>query len=105
MKKTLPMSLGVVVVVLLVWILTKVANDTTVNENPGSSFWLEGRRVVQCSESEITLADKRGSQTHLIKDESWPDCSVFRKDAVMDFFLARGEKTHLLKVQQAAWWR
>jgi hypothetical protein len=98
------MTLAVVAVVLLFWNLTKIANNTRVPDSQGRSFWLEGQRVVQCSPDEITLVDKRGSQTHLLKDESWPDCFTFEKDAAIDFFLSRGEKTRFLKMQKSAWW-
>ena len=105
MKKTLPITLAVVVVVLLVWNLTKIANNTRVSDNPGSSFWLESQLVVQCSPDEITLADKRGLQTHLVKDDNWPDCSVFQKDEAVDFYLSRGEKTKFLSYEKTVWWR
>ena len=104
MKKTLPITLAVVVVVLLVWNLTKIANNTRVSDNPGSSFWLESQLVVQCSPDEITLADKRCLQTHLVKDDNWPDCSVFQKGVAVDLQLSRGEKTRFVKMQNTAWW-
>jgi hypothetical protein len=94
-----------VAVVLLVWTLTKVANNTKVSENPGRAFWLENVHVVQCSPDEITLIDKRGTETHLMKDESWPDCSTLQKDQAIDLQLSRGDKTRFVKVQPTAWWR
>jgi len=82
------------VAVLMVIVLTKIANNTKSTENPGAAFWLEQQKVVECTTDEITLEDKHGSQTQLEKDESWPYCSLFQKDEVLDFQLSRGEKTH-----------
>jgi hypothetical protein len=105
MKGTLPQAMAVVVVVLLVIFLTKMANNTRITDNQGATFWLEKQKVVECTADEITLEDKRGSQTHLVKDDSWPFCTVFKKDEVLNFQLSRGEKTHFLKKQPADWWR
>ena len=105
MKRPFPFGMGVVAIVLLVWTLTKIANNTTVNENPGRSFWLEKVHVVQCSADEITLIDKRGTQTHLVKDQSWPDCSTFQRDQAVDLQLSRGDRTRFLKMQPTDWWR
>ena len=105
MSNALPKALAVVVVVLLIIFLTKVVNNTQVAENPGTSFWLERQKVVACSPDEITLEDKRGMQTQLMKDQSWPLCSIFQADQVLDFQLSRGEKTHFLKLQPSSWWR
>ena len=106
MKGFVPKSLAIVVLVLLVWTLTKIANNTRINDNTGATFWLERQKVVECTLDDIILVDKHGSETHLDKDEdSWPDCSIFEKDQVMDFQLSRGAKTHYLKRQASAWWR
>jgi hypothetical protein len=104
-NKQFPLTMGVVTVVLLVWTLTKVANNTKVSDNPGRAFWLENVHVVQCSADEITLIDKRGTETHLMKDESWPDCTVFHKEQAIDLQLSRGDKTRFVKKQPTAWWR
>jgi hypothetical protein len=61
--------------------------------------------VVQCSATEITLVDSHLKATHLDKDSSWPECSVFQKDDVLDFYMSRGEKTRLLSYERTAWWR
>lgn len=105
MKGTLPKGLAVVVVVLLVMVLTKIANSIKPSENRGSTFWLERRKVVECTLDEITLEDRRGSQTQLQKDDSWPLCTIFQKDEELDFQLSRGEKTHFVRSQLSGWWR
>ena len=53
----------------------------------------------------ITLVDEHHVATHLDKDQTWPDCSVFQKDEVLDFHLARSEKTLFLSYEKTAWWR
>jgi hypothetical protein len=60
---------------------------------------------VQCTATEITLVDNHQTETHLDKDTSWPSCSTFHKDDVLDFYLSRGEKTHFLKMEPTEWWR
>jgi hypothetical protein len=104
MKRPIPMVLGIVAVVLVVWIMTKIANESHFGQDQDRSFWLEGQRVLQCTPTEITLVDKRFAQTHLTKDESWPDCSVFQTSDPLDLFLSRGEKTHFIRSQRSAWW-
>lgn len=86
-------------------LLTKIANQVPPEPPPGTTFALKAQQVIQCSADEITLVDVHQKSTHLIKDESWPDCSSFQKDVVMDFYLSRGDKTKFLSVEQTAWWR
>lgn len=106
MKYTLPKMLAAVVVVLLVWTLTKISNANSQKEaEPVASFWLERQQVQTCSDKEILLIDQKGAQAHLVKGEGWPDCSAFPPGAVLDFQLTRGERTKLLKWQKTAWWR
>ena len=105
MSATLPKALAGIVVVLVIILLTKIANNSHAIDNAGATFWLEKQKVVACSPDEITFEDRRGSQTQLTKDNSWPACSEFQKDQVMDFQLSRGERTHFLKKQPSDWWR
>lgn len=86
-------------------LLTKIANQVPAGPPPGTAFALKAQQVVQCSATEITLVDVHQKSTHLMKDESWPDCSSFQKDMVMDFYLSRGDKTKFLSMEQTAWWR
>ena len=86
-------------------LLTKIANQVPPEPPPGTAFSLKAQQVVQCSADEITLVDQHHKATHLIKDESWPDCSAFQKDTVLDFYLSRGDKTKFLTTEQTAWWR
>jgi hypothetical protein len=51
------------------------------------------------------MVDPHDTATHLEKDSSWPDCSVFQKNDVLDFYLSRGEKTKFLSYEKSAWWR
>jgi hypothetical protein len=96
----------VAVVILLILLLTKIANQTPPEPPPGYAFWLYAQHVVECSPTEITLVDNHETETHLVKDEdSWPPCSKFNKDDVLDFYLSRGEKTHYLRVEPTVWWR
>jgi hypothetical protein len=90
---------------VFILLLTKIANQVPSAPPPGTAFSLKAQRVVQCSDMEITLVDNHQKSTHLEKDDSWPDCSAFKKDQVMDFFLSRGEKTKFLSIEQTAWWR
>jgi len=71
----------------------------------GDGISLKVQHVVQCSPEEITLVDIHQTSTHLEKDTSWPDCSVFQKDDVLDFYLSRGEKTRFLSYEKSEWWR
>jgi hypothetical protein len=86
-------------------LLTKIANEVPPEPPPGTAFSLKAQQVIQCSADEITLVDQHQKSTHLLKDDSWPDCSAFHKDLVLDFFLSRGEKTKFLSTEQTAWWR
>ena len=71
----------------------------------GTAFSLKAQQVVECTPEEITLVDNHQTQTHLEKDTSWPDCSIFHKDEVLDFYLSRGEKTRFLSDEKTTWWR
>jgi hypothetical protein len=90
---------------IFILLLTKVANQVPPEPPPGTSFSLKAQRVIQCSPTEITMVDPRQVSTHLYKDESWPDCSTYDRDMVLDFFLSRGEKTRFLSSERTAWWR
>jgi hypothetical protein len=92
-------------VFLTVLVLTKIANRQGPDPMPGMDFWLKGQRVVQCSADEITLVDQREQATHLDKDKTWPDCSVFQKDQYLDFHLTRSDKTQFISSEPTAWWR
>jgi len=89
----------------LILLLTKIANQIPPDPPPGTAFSLKAQHVVQCSQDEITLVDGHQTATHLVKDESWPECSVFQKDDVLDFYLSRGAKTHFLSFEKTVWWR
>ncbi|HEY2857890.1 MAG TPA: hypothetical protein VGJ21_05700 [Terracidiphilus sp.] len=95
----------VAAVFVFILLLTKIANQVPPPAQPGTTFWLKAQQVVQCSDSEITLVDAHQHPTHLQKDESWPDCAAFQKDMVLDFNLARGDKTKFLSIEQTTWWR
>jgi hypothetical protein len=86
-------------------LLTKIANEVPPEPPPGTAFSLKAQQVIQCSADEITLVDQHQKATHLLKDDSWPDCSAFHKDVVLDFYLSRGDKTKFLTTEQTAWWR
>jgi hypothetical protein len=90
---------------LAILVLTKIANEVPPEAPAGTTFSLKAQRVIQCSPNEITLIDKHNTATPLTKDSSWPDCSVFHKDDVLDFYLSRGEQTHFLSIEKTAWWR
>jgi hypothetical protein len=90
---------------LLILVLTKIANQTPREQPAGIVFSLKAQKVLQCTPAEITLADNHSTQTHLVKDGSWPECSTFNSGEVLDFYLARGEKTHFLRTEATAWWR
>jgi hypothetical protein len=96
---------AIAAVFLLILVLTKIANQAPREEPQGIVFSLKAQRVVGCSPEEITLVDLHQAQTHLEKDASWPDCSTYKKDDVLDFYLSRGEKTHFLRQEATAWWR
>jgi hypothetical protein len=86
-------------------LLTKIANQVPPEPPSGTAFSLKAQQVIQCSPDEITLVDIHQKATHLEKDASWPDCSVFQKDDVLDFYLSRGEKTRFLSFERTVWWR
>ena len=92
-------------VFLIMLVLTKIANRQGPDPLPGMDFWLKAQRVVQCSPDEITLVDQHQQPTHLDKDRTWPDCSAFQKDEVLDFHLARSDRTRFLSVERTVWWR
>jgi hypothetical protein len=92
-------------VFVFILLLTKIANQIPPEPLSGTAFSLKAQQVVQCSADEITLVDPHQKATHLEKDASWPDCSVFQKDDVLDFYLSRGEKTKFLSYEKSAWWR
>ena len=86
-------------------LLTKIANQVPPEPPSGTAFALKAQQVVQCSPDEITMVDNHQKSTHLEKDPSWPDCSVFQKDDILDFYLSRGEKTRFLSYERTVWWR
>lgn len=86
-------------------LLTKIANQLPTAPAPGTAFSLKAQQVVECSADEITLVDLHKNATHLLKDNSWPDCSVFQSNQVVDFYLSRGERTKYLSSETTAWWR
>ena len=89
----------------LILLLTKIANQVPPEPPSGTAFSLKAQQIVQCSAEEITLVDNHQKATHLEKDDSWPACSVFEKDDVLDFYLSRGEKTRFLSAEKSVWWR
>jgi hypothetical protein len=105
MKKPLPIVLFVLVVFLFFLNLTKIANLAPREPPSGTAFSLKVQHVVQCSPDEITLVDSHQTATHLEKDATWPNCSTFQKDDVLDFYLSRGEKTKFLGQERTAGWR
>ena len=90
---------------VFILLLTKIANQVPPAAPSGTAFSLKAQQVIQCSPDEITLVDTHQKSTHLEKDASWPDCSTFQKDQVLDLFLSRGEKTRFLGLEQTVWWR
>ncbi len=101
MKKIVIFAAAFVVILFL----TKIANEIPPPPPPGYAFWLYAQQVVECSPAEITLVDNHETETHLEKDDSWPQCSSFEKDDVLDFYLSRGAKTHFIRDEKTAWWR
>ena len=95
----------VAAVFVFILLLQKIANQIPPESPTGMSFALKAQQVVQCSPDEITLVDNHLKATHLEKDATWPDCSTFQKDEVMDFYLSRGDKTRFLSIERTAWWR
>lgn len=96
-------TIAAVFVVIL--FLTKIANLIPPDPMPGAAFSLKAQKVVQCSTNEITLLDVHEVQTHLDKDQSWPDCADFTAGQILDFYLSRGDKTHFMSVEVSPWWR
>lgn len=92
-------------VFVFILLLTKIANQMPPEPPSGTAFSLKAQQVVECTPEEITLVDNHQSQTHLEKDTSWPDCAIFHKDEVLDFYLSRGEKTRFLSDEKTTWWR
>jgi hypothetical protein len=95
----------VVAAFLLILLLTKIANQLPPEPPLGTAFSLKAQQVVQCSPEEITFFDTHQKATHLDKDDSWPECSVFQKNDVLDFYLSRGGKTKLLSYEKTVWCR
>ena len=95
----------VTALVVLILLLTKIANQIPPDPPPGTSFSLKAQKVVECTPTEITLLDNHQVQTHLEKDSSWPPCATFHKDDVLDFYLSRGAKTHFESDEKTSWWR
>jgi hypothetical protein len=95
----------IIAVFAFILLLTRIANQVPPTPPSGTTFSLKGVRVVQCSETEITLVDHHQDPTNLEKDESWPNCSKFPPDQYQDFYLSRGEKTKYLSSEPSAWWR
>jgi hypothetical protein len=94
-----------VAVFAFILLLTKIANQVPPAPPPGTAFSLKAQRVIQCSPTEITLVDHHNDRTHLEKDGSWPDCSTYRPNDYLDFYLSRGDKTKFLSSEPSAWWR
>jgi hypothetical protein len=92
-------------VFVFILLLTKIANQMPPEPPSGTAFSLKAQQVVECTPEEITLVDNHQTQTHLEKDTSWPDCAIFHKDEVLDFYLSRGEKTRFLSDEKTTWWR
>jgi len=95
----------VAAVFVFILLLTKIANNVPPEPPPGYAFWLYAQQVVDCTPAKITLVDLHQTQTQLDKDASWPDCSTFHKNDVLDFHLSRGEKTHFIGDEETVWWR
>jgi hypothetical protein len=92
-------------VFVFILLLTKIANQVPPESPVGVTFSLKAQKVVQCSPTEITLVDNHMKATHLVHDESWPDCSVYHQDDVLDFYLSRSDRTHFLHVEKSPLWR
>jgi hypothetical protein len=91
--------------VVLILLLTKIANEIPPEAPLGTTFVLRAQKVIECTPTEITLLGMHDVQTHLDKDDSWPACSIFSKDEVQDFYLSRGAKTHFQSKEPTSWWR
>jgi hypothetical protein len=95
---------AIAAVLVLVLLLTKIANQTPPESPSGYTFWMYAQHV-ECTPGDIALVDVHQTETHLEKDPSWPVCSTFQKDDVLDFHLTRGEKTKFLSDEKTAWRR
>jgi hypothetical protein len=91
--------------IVLILLLTKIANQVPPDPPPGTTFLLRAQKVIECTPTEITLLDLHHVQTHLEKDDSWPACSTLNTDEVLDFYLSRGERTHFQSKELTSWWR
>jgi hypothetical protein len=92
-------------VFVFILFLTKIANQMPPDPPPGMAFSLKAQQVVQCTPDQITLVDNHQVETHLNKDNSWPDCSDFRGGEVIDLYLSRGDQTHFISYEDSPWWR
>ncbi len=104
--KKIVIAAAAAAVFVFILLLTKIANDIPPEPPAGIAFWMYAQHVVECTPAEITLVDTHQTQTSLEKDfDSWPDCSRFHKEDVLDFHLARGAKTRYLSSEKTEWWR
>jgi hypothetical protein len=94
-----------IAVCAFILLLTKIANQMPPEPPPGTAFSLKVQQVIECTADDITLVDNHQRATHLEKDDSWPDCSTFKNDDVLDFYLSRGAKTRFLSYEKSVWWR
>jgi hypothetical protein len=92
-------------VFVFILLLTKIANQVPPPPLPGTAFSLKAQQVVECTPHDITFVDNHQTETHLEKDDSWPDCSTFQKGQALDFYLSRGATTRFLSDEPTAWWR
>ncbi len=101
MKRILSIS----AVMLFILVLSKLASNVSPPPPPGTVFALKAQRVIACSTSEVVLLDEHNNSVRLDIDNSWPDCSSFQKNQLLDFYLSRGDRTHFISDEQTAWWR
>ena len=80
---------------VFVLLLTEYVNQLPPDPMPGAAFALKSQKVVECTPDEITLVDNHQTETHLLKDSSWPDCSTFQKDEVLDFYFSPRRKNQI----------
>ena len=92
-------------VFVFILLLTKIADQVPPEPPAGTAFSLKAQQVVECTPTEITLVNVHALETHLDKDSSWPACTAFNKDDVLDFYLSRGAATRFLSCEKTAWWR
>ncbi len=100
--KKIAISVAAFVTIL---VLTRIANQVPTDPPAGTTFSLKAQPVIECTLDDITPIDNLNGAANLRKDSSWPECSVFHKDDVLEFYLSRGEKTHFLGLEKTAWWR